>query len=255
MNPSQSKLYKYHVENARQVERALTQVTRQLHRAIGASDADSLNAFRPLYFLLIGVLAECKFNQLIHEPVFSDNDRATVTKAESQINKWTCLLRYSFIRHYSPPRGNLAENTMPFSAFARYDELNNLLTNELQLIIELRNKLAHGQWAYPFNNVGTNIEPEKCRILRNENVLILQFKKKLITNIIDIVYDLVVSKKTFERDFDLHYKQLVDIRRDMETRSYEKWALALQEKYRRGVTKRKSHFLAGEQTTNSKLSP
>jgi hypothetical protein len=54
--------------------------------------------------------------------------------------------------------------------------LSEMLAKDLSSIIELRNKLAHGQWVYPLNNDSNDVAQEQMDALRVENLLSLQFK-------------------------------------------------------------------------------
>ena len=98
--------------------------------------------------------------------------------------------------------------------------LQAALNDELKNVIEIRNKLAHGQWVYPFNTQGTRVEPKKYKLLRSENLLTLQLKYSLVHKVVDAVHDLVVSPPAFERDFDAHFKRLDQARIDIKRRKY-----------------------------------
>jgi uncharacterized protein with von Willebrand factor type A (vWA) domain len=113
-----------------------------------------------------------------------------------------------------------------------------MLTNDLRPIVQLRNKLAHGQWVYPLNDAGKDIAQAQMDALRVENLLSLQFKKSLISALSDAIHDLVVSRPTFERDFDRHFRVIVETRRNLQTREYSSYAKVLRDKYKRGKTKK-----------------
>ena len=113
-----------------------------------------------------------------------------------------------------------------------------MLVSDLSSIIELRNKLAHGQWVYPLNHDGDDVAQEQMDALRVENLLFLQFKKKLLESLSAIIHDLVVSKPTFERDFDNHFRMIVETRRNLQNRDYETWAEGMRQKHQRGKAKR-----------------
>lgn len=124
------------------------------------------------------------------------------------------------------------------SADSRYSTISDMLENDLRPIIELRNKLAHGQWVYPLNSRGNDVAQKQMDALRQENLLSLQFKKNLVSKLADLVHDLVVSLPTFQRDFDKNYAHIEDTRRNLQTRSYESWVKQMQQKYLRGKTRR-----------------
>ncbi len=100
----------------------------------------------------------------------------------------------------------LDERTLGIAHAARRAALHDVLSNELRILIEIRNKLAHGQWIYPFNNEGNTVDPDKFKLIDKENLQSLQFKYSLAQHLADAVHDLVVSPTTFERDFESHFK-------------------------------------------------
>ena len=82
--------------------------------------------------------------------------------------------------------------------------------------------------------------------LRIENLLSLQFKKKLITSLSAAINDLVVSKPTFERDFDNHYRLIIQTRRNLQNRDYMDYDTDMRQKYQRGkarARKAKEHLV------------
>ena len=115
--------------------------------------------------------------------------------------------------------GNPARERADIHA-ARREALRGVLSGELMIIIEIRNKLAHGQWVYPFNNEGTAAESEKFRLINKEDLQSLQFKYSLLGHLAAAVHDLVVSPATFERDFDGHFKRLEQVRMNLSVKSY-----------------------------------
>lgn len=106
---------------------------------------------------------------------------------------------------------------------ARRDALRDALEDDLRVVIEIRNKLAHGQWIYPFNSAGTDVEHEKFLLINRENLLSLHCKFDVVGHLADAVHDLVVSPPAFERDFERHFKQLSHARTRLTTLSYDKY--------------------------------
>ena len=108
----------------------------------------------------------------------------------------------------------------------------------MRIIIEIRNKLAHGQWIYPFNDKGTDVEQGKYVLINKENLLSLEFKFAMLGHLANAVHDLVVSPKTFERDFDSHFRKLFQAQTNLRTRDYAKYAQALVDSRQRARAKR-----------------
>ncbi|MCH8800221.1 MAG: hypothetical protein IH963_04855 [Chloroflexi bacterium] len=156
---------------------------------------------------------------------------------ETVLDRWLFAIEVAFRKHYLIPKANLSTKTLPFSAFNQYQGLRDIINGDLQTIITMRNKLAHGQWAFPLNREGTNIAQDQMDELRTENLFSMQFKKSLLKFLCEMVHDLVVSLPTFQRDFDKHYRQIEQTRRNLQTRKYDWYKNQLRRKYQEGRLK------------------
>lgn len=220
-----TRLYLQHVANLRELERAIQQTARLAKNEIASRDPQqSLRSLLRLYAFLLGAWAEGRLRKLLHEQFgFSDAQRATVLAENTQLGQWQKAVEVAFRRHHNVPSAILDRRVLGVSHAARFQALNDVLAGELRIIIEIRNKLAHGQWVYPFTSDGTSVEPEKYRLINQENLLSLQLKFSLIGHVADAIHDLVVSPRTFQRDFDEHFKNLDQVRINIERKSYQKY--------------------------------
>lgn len=236
---SSKKIYSFHVQNLRSIEIAMNCIALSMRKAISQEDKKTIFSFTRLYALLLGTWSECRFNKLIYEPVgFSHPERSLIRSKGSQLDRWLMTIELAFRKHYNVKKAKLSDNNLPHSAFSRLCALSDLILKDLRIIIELRNKLAHGQWVYPLNNEGNDVVQEQFDSLRNENILSLQFKKKIIAYLSDSIHDLVVSRPTFERDFDMHYRLILETRRNLTTRDYLSYKKMMRKKYKKGISKR-----------------
>jgi hypothetical protein len=233
------KLYQFHVANLREIDHAMKRVARSIRAAVSREDASTASSFMRLYALLLGAWAECRLRKLIYEPKgFGNLARDAIRGESTQLEQWQMAVEVAFRRQYNVPKAPLTVHTLPHSAHSRYADLSDMLAGDLGSIIKLRNKLAHGQWVYPLNSAGNDVAQEQMNALRAENLLSLQFKKSLLESLAAIIHDLVVSKPTFERDFDDHFQMIVEARRNLQSRDYKSWAESMRQKYQRGKTKR-----------------
>ena len=242
MKKSPQKLHKYHIKNRQAIDGALKRVGLALRQAISRNDQKTIGSFVPVYALLLGAWAECRLLELLYEPNgFCESDRQIICgKGKSQIDQWMAAVEIAFRKQYKRPKAKLRSGIFPHSAWSRFESLQEMLDNDLRHIIEIRNKLAHGQWAYPLNNAGTDIAQEQMNVLREENLLSLQYKKKLIALLSMAIHDLIVSKDTFERSFDDHYRKIEEVRRNLKKRQYQHYVDQQTAKYQRGRDKAKS---------------
>lgn len=238
-NPS--KLYAHHVANLRELDLALGHSERLARAAIASRDPQrSLRSLLRLYALLMGAWAECRLRKLLHEEFgFSDAERAQILAQQTQLEQWKCTVDLAFRKHHKITKAPLDERVLGVAHAARRGALHDVLDNELRIIIEIRNKLAHGQWVYPLNNEGTAVEPDKYKLINKENLQSLQFKFALLSHLADAVHDLVVSPKTFERDFEDHFKKLFQVRTNLVTKKYDAYEDKLIESRRKARAVRK----------------
>lgn len=235
-----SKVYLHHVANLRELERALVQTARLAKKEIAGSDPQQcLRSLLRLFSFLLGAWAECRLRKLLHEQFgFSDDERSLVLAAETQLAQWQQAVDIAFRKYHKIPKAELNARVLGVSQAARRCALHSVLSDELRIIIEIRNKLAHGQWVYPFNSDGTAVEPEKYKLINQENLLSLQLKYSLLGHLADAVHDLVVSPATFQRDFDTHFRQLEQVRMNLRIKKYADYENAL-------VSNRRKHRVSG----------
>jgi hypothetical protein len=191
-----------------------------------------------MHAFLIGDWAESRLNKLLHEEFgFEEAERAIVQGKKTQLEQWQYSVDIAFRKHQGIKKAPLDARSLGVDYAARRDALQNVLDKELRIVIEIRNKLAHGQWIYPLNNQGTNIESEKFQLINKENLQSLQFKHALIEHLANAVHDLVVSPVAFARDFEKHFAKLLQVRTNLTNKKYEKYEMMLIESCRRAREK------------------
>ena len=225
-----SKLYKAHVANLRELDKAIAVVRRQARASIARKDPEhSLNSQVRLLAFLTGAWAETRLNKLLHEEFgFSDNQRNLILEEDSQIERWKKAVDVAFRKNIGKPKAKLGRSTLGVAGSARRDVIHEIIETDLRIIIEIRNKLAHGQWHYPLSNDGSKIENKKFILINKENLMSLQFKQDMIKHLSSLIHDLVVSPIAFERDFERHYVKLENAKRSLTNESYSRYEAALQ---------------------------
>ncbi len=238
------KLYKYHTANCARITDAIKRIELQARRAVASEDRKTLKALLPLYGLLIGASAETHLLKILFEPrAFDQAKRDGVLAEKTHFGRWKRLLEVAFRTHHRlNPKTSLTKDTLPIRDFHIFEELSGLLDNQLKIIIEMRNKLAHGQWEYPFREDFTDVISDKKKLLNRENLLSLKFKRTIMTNLLAMIRDLAVSHSTLQRDFDVYYNRLRNARRSIARRSYEKYKESLVLKRRRGEQKKLENY-------------
>ena len=204
---SHRRLYKYHVNNVRSVSDGLDHVFRSARDAVARDDQKVIDTHIRLLSFLLGVWSEVRLLKMLYEfNAFSQSERARILKATG-LKRWLLAVKLAFRKHYKIPKATLRPPQLPSTAHLRLKTLKKTLKNELCDIITMRNKLAHGQWIYPLNDALDRVAQKQMDALRDENILSLTQKRKLLEVLCQIVHDLVVSRPTFEHDWDKHYGQ------------------------------------------------
>jgi len=226
------KLYKYHVDNYRRINHSLDVLEGLIRTSIATQDRDTHKALLPLYMLLLGACAEARLLKVIMEPnKFSQNEITQILKTQNHKERWLELIKISFLKREGKSiQLNINENTLNRTAWHIYSDLTTLVESELKIIIELRNKLAHGQFEYPFITWSDPFLIEKMKVstdhkklFQTENLLTMILKRNLLNNILNIVRDLGISKKAFPRDFDSYHGKIQMLQIQVKTKSYEKY--------------------------------
>lgn len=234
MVTSPDDLYKAHVKNLRAVDTALSRIFRELNTSLARADNKTSDALLKVAMLLLGAWAENRLRKLLFEPNgFSQHERDRVGRANSQLEHWKAALELGFRKRYRLPHANL-NVSLPLTPRFYYQTLASILEDDLKPIIEIRNKLAHGQWARTLNNENDDFSPEYMALIQGENAHSIKCKKRILEYLAQLIHDLLSTQYAFERDFDNHFRILENAKRDISARSYEKWLSDMQAKLERG---------------------
>jgi hypothetical protein len=80
----------------------------------------------------------------------------------------------------------------------------------------------------------------EMRAVRRENSLTLKLKQNLLSHLVDVIHDIVVSPPTFDRDFDDHFRGLEAGRIDLRRADYKAYERQMKDRYIRGQLKSKA---------------
>jgi hypothetical protein len=231
-----AKAHKYHNVNLQAIGSTLTQVALSAKLAIRQRRHKELSFHNKLYCLLLGAWAEVRLQKLLNDTGgFSKTDLKIINAEDKQFSKWRKCIEIAFQHKYQ-----CALDKLPKTASMRFDLIVKYMNDHLEPIIRIRNRLAHGQWIYVFNSDLTDIEQNALQYLNQQNILTLQFKMDLLDAIAKLIHDLVVSKPTFERDFDSHCRKIDSIESNIRSRSYKAYVQSLLKRQESGVRKRGS---------------
>lgn len=176
------------------------------------SDLSLNNIFSKLLLGLWVSLLEIEFNLLITENEhFTKSFLKEISISRKTLTqKWKALLDYYFKKIYFKKQDRaLTISNLGHTAFHRYETLKNIIQKDLALFVELRNRVAHGQWAVAFNtdllDKNQDLTTHMWKLTKKEMLLL----KSLHKNLPPIFKLLITSKKTFERDYDKYINRII----------------------------------------------
>lgn len=238
MPATDADLYKAHVKNLRAIEEGLSEIKRDLNRAIADENIALTETLKKLYLFLAGAWAECRLKKLMYEASgFNSSQRAIISAERSQADRWRKSLELGFRKRYGITRAPLSDRTLSATAWFRFAATRQIIAENLEPLIGLRNTLAHGQWARPLNSEETDISSVLIAQINQENALTVNFKLQLITSMAEMIHDLIASN-SFERDFDTHYRLVTTALTNLQKRSYTQWQQSMIAKKRKGKVMR-----------------
>ena len=210
---------------------------RPIKVAISQGDARQEAVLTKVYALLVAAKLECRLATLLYQPDgFNQHQRQRVRGAGSHLDRWLEAIAVGFRFQYDVKR--LTANTIGFTAWNQFAELQRLATVDLRPLIELRNNLAHGQWRYALTADGANVSPDAMRDLSALNFTGIRLKSSLADRLCDAIHELVVARDARRMNFDQHYNRILEIKRNLDVQDHNRWAMAMRTKYERGVTLR-----------------
>jgi hypothetical protein len=228
-------LFRFRIDNLREVKRAITAIDIPIKAAIREGDAHRESFLTKLYMLLMAAKLECRLEKLLYQPDgFDDQQRAEVTRQQTQLDRWLKAVEVAFRFQYNVGR----PDALNFTARKQYEELVDLIEKELRPLIELRNKLAHGQWAYALTNDGTAIAQQQMQDMKTMTYTTVRLRGRLADHICDTIHELVVARHAAKRNFDRHYRRIVESRRNLETCDHAAWSAQLRNRHQLGKATR-----------------
>jgi hypothetical protein len=214
--------YIKHCKNLRIIEHAITTVQRTLRDYIRKNDENNIYIYTKIFSHLVNSWAEIRVLKIVYEKrAYSNPEKIRILTAGSAKEKWETALKIAFCKAYKVPEKKINDISTPVTPRNRCNMLLELINNDLLNSTQLRNRIAHGQWYYAFNEELTDSQEDLTAKLHQENIVQLQLKYKMFISLAQIIHDLAVSKPTFERDFDRHYRKVEGQRSNFHNRDYK----------------------------------
>lgn len=241
-------MYHKHCENLRYLRKGIDVIKLNLNQSISQEDEIKINIYNKILSSTITSWAEVRILKLVNEQSgFTDEEKKFIEVTHLSLQqKWENALKISICKAYGINyltsndkliSDNIVEANLSNDIKVKFNELKNIINNDLVPSINIRNKIAHGQWKHPiandFKSVNIELENEFC----NENIIRFSYRINVFEKLSQIIHDLCVSKPTFERDFDRLFANIKSERGRDHIETYARHCRQKIEKYK----KRKSN--------------
>ncbi len=207
--------FKHWRKNKRQIKMAIDYLNRMhvdsLRNEQKLNELTLDNVYSKIQLMLWMSQLEVDFNLLLSENDHFTNSFIENTDIErlSTVEKWSALNDYFFKEQYFGRQDReLIELNLGLTNFSRYSAIHGFINSNLKEFIEMRNKLAHGQWAVSFarsgNEKNQTITTSIWKLSKKEIMLV----KSVCKNLPPLMKLLITSKTTFERDIDRYMHKI-----------------------------------------------
>ncbi len=192
--------------NKARLNKTLTQIKRALNQAIKDKNQEVVDFNVRFYIILQVAWLESTLLYLIfhHQKQINQYTRTDILNEKTQIDKWDHLLKYFFRKYYL--NGKTSKNfdliNVSHDVLHRFQYLTRLLHEEVKVFVEIRNKLAHGQWSVVLNNDMTGKSQELTTKVWTLTKKETWHAKNIIVNFSKLMEKLVMSQNAFESSFE-----------------------------------------------------
>jgi len=231
-------MFQKHCKNLQQIEYAIKQIQRDLRQYIAKKNLEAEKTYTKILSILVVAWTEESLMKLLYQhKIFSDVERQKVLKKRTLEGKWKQCLDIVIVRAFKVPETKII-SSIPFTFREYYKELVRIIENDFVQSIEVRNRIAHGQWVYTFTKELDKISPNIMKLMNTDNIIAIQMRMKILRTLISIITDFCISPQLAKRDFDKKYRVIDEQVNNLHKRDYKKYKECMIKKYLRGQEKR-----------------
>lgn len=214
-------MYKYWKKNKRQLEMTICYLNRfqvdGLRKGKKLNEISLDNLYSKLNLVLWMSLLEVEFNILISENEQFTNDfvGANNITNKTETEKWIELIKYYFKKNYFKRQDReISLINLGDTNYHRFEVLTKTIEQDLKPFMEMRNRIAHGQWAVAFNSICTEQNRGITKYIWTLSKKEMMLVKAFVKNLPPLIKLLITSKETFERDYDRYIYRLIKAKTD-----------------------------------------
>lgn len=200
-------------KNKRQVGLAINHLNsfhlRSVRKGTKVQELELDNIFAKLILPLWISLFEIELDLIVYGYPMFDSLIATDTFGrKSEVSKWTDVVNTAFRAQYGiNPKRPIDANSLGDTNFHRYQKIAEAIA-KVDSYIQVRNRLAHGQWAIAFNDTGRDKNQkltQQAWTLSKKDLMIVKIYHK---NMPHLINDLCTSRRGFETNYDKYMNRI-----------------------------------------------
>lgn len=216
--------------NKRQVKLAINHLNSFHVRAVKTdSKVNELsldNVFAKQILPLWVSLFEIELDILLYQnPIFEPLRNDSQFSRETEINRWLRVIDIAFRSAYNiKPSQQLNIKTLGDTNFHRYKKVLGTVKDSLSIYVEMRNRIAHGQWAIAFGSYNRSKNQEltqKAWTLSKKDMMTIKVYYK---NLPPLIHNLCLSSSAFDHVYDRHMYRINIVESEIDERF--KWLKA-----------------------------
>lgn len=201
------------IKNKRQVALTVNHLNSfhvaSVRKGTKVNELDLDNIFAKVILPLWVSLFEIELDQVLFRyPMFDDLRTETGFNRQAEYVKWKKVIEKAFRMQYGlSMKSQITATTIGDTTYHRYKSMCKAL-DDLDAYIQLRNRIAHGQWAIAFNESGDSKNEQltqKAWTLSKKDMMIVKVYYK---NLPRLLNELCSSRSQFENNYDKHMKKL-----------------------------------------------
>ncbi|WP_394120320.1 hypothetical protein [Planococcus donghaensis] len=213
-------MYKKHCDNLKFLTYSLKELEKQTKNSLKTENELATTLNTNLHSFLTGAWIEVSLYKLIYENKFDSIDREIIipNSNTSLERKWKNALDLAFSKAFSDNFSLQEINSTIFlskltdTQLQWYTNIQDFINNDLKDVVSLRNKIAHGQWKHTFNSNMSRVNIDLQREIKNNHYFISKRRLETVKVLVNMINDISMSPKTFARDFDKHYHEILIIK-------------------------------------------
>lgn len=195
-------IFKACVENVRKLKKERKQLKILFNNSLLSNRTQQEELLTKLYALLYSSFAEVCFLQTIHTPNgFSEDEIRQISRERNLENQWKKCLTLALSR--------IENNTNKGEIANKRQILFRLLNKYILEPSQLRNKIAHGQWAVALNSENSATNSNTTNKVKSLDFVQVDVLFEIYLKFGQVIEDLIESPhKTHFRDFYYHLDEL-----------------------------------------------